>query len=109
VLSVTETIRSGVPQRGMDYAGMPAEARDAFYRGTFTECIAAGRQLAASEDFSACRSLIDIGGGSGEAYPVDSGPARCSVRSWAGLKLRRFGARNGGARTHAGGVPARIS
>jgi 2-hydroxy-4-(methylsulfanyl)butanoate S-methyltransferase len=40
VLSVTGTIRSGAPQREMDYAGMRAEARDAFYRGTFTECIA---------------------------------------------------------------------
>ena len=76
VLSVVETIRRGVPQRGIDYAGMPAEARDAFYRGTFTECRAAGSYLAASEDLSACRSLVDIGGGSGglaiamaEAWP----------------------------------------
>jgi hypothetical protein len=44
-----------------------------------------------------------------EAYPVDSGSTRCSVCSWAGLKLRWFGARNGGARAQAGGVPARIS
>jgi hypothetical protein len=80
VLSVTETIRSGVPQRGMDYAGMPAEARDAFYRGTFTECLAAGRQLAASEDFLGCRNLIDIGGGSG-------GLAIAMAERWANLSV----------------------
>jgi hypothetical protein len=80
VLGVTETIRSGVPQRGMDYAGMPAEARDAFYRGTFTECLAAGWQLAASEDFSACRTLIDIGGGSG-------GVAIAMAERWPNLSV----------------------
>jgi hypothetical protein len=33
VLSVAETIRAGAPQRGMDYASMPADARESFYRG----------------------------------------------------------------------------
>jgi hypothetical protein len=65
VLSVAETIRAGVPRRGMDYASMPADARESFYRGTFTECLAAGRVLARSRDFSEFRSLIDVGGGSG--------------------------------------------
>jgi O-methyltransferase domain len=49
----------------MDYASMPADARESFYRGTFTECLAAGRVLARSRDFSEFRSLIDVGGGSG--------------------------------------------
>ena len=53
VLCVAETIRAGVPQRGMDYASMPADARESFYRGTFTECLAAGRVLAKiAQDFS---------------------------------------------------------
>jgi 3-hydroxy-5-methyl-1-naphthoate 3-O-methyltransferase len=80
VLSVTPTVRSGVPRRAMDYAGMPAEAREAFYRGTFTECLAAGRQLAASEDFSGCRTLIDIGGGSG-------GLAIAMAEHWTNLSV----------------------
>jgi hypothetical protein len=76
VLCVAETIRTGVPQRGMDYAGMPTDVRESFYRGTFTECLAAGRELARSQDLSGVRSLLDIGGGSGglaiamaEAWP----------------------------------------
>src|SRR5215471_15575930 len=76
VLSVAETIRTGVPQRGMDYASMPTDVRESFYQGTFTECLAAGRELAKSRDFSAFQSLVDIGGGSGgfaiamaEAWP----------------------------------------
>src|SRR5262249_8659316 len=76
VLCVAETIRSGASQRVMDYASMPADARESFYRGTFTECLAAGRELAKSRDFSGFRSLVDVGGGSGglaiamaEAWP----------------------------------------
>jgi hypothetical protein len=75
-LCVAETIRTGVPQRGMDYARMPTDVRESFYRGTFTECLAAGRELAKSQDFSGFRSLVDVGGGSGglviamaEAWP----------------------------------------
>src|SRR5262249_57023273 len=60
-----ETVPAGVPQRGMDYGSMPADARESFYRGTFTECLAAGRVLARSRDFSNFRSLVDVGGGSG--------------------------------------------
>jgi len=76
VLSVVETIRTGVPQRGMDYAALPNDVRESFYRGTFTECLAAGRELARSQNFSGIRSLVDVGGGSGglaiamaEAWP----------------------------------------
>jgi SAM-dependent methyltransferase len=76
VLGVAETIRAGVPQRGMDYASMSADVRESFYRGTFTECLAAGRVLARSRDFADFHSLVDVGGGSGglaiamaEAWP----------------------------------------
>ncbi len=37
MLRVAETIRTGTPQRGMDYGAMSNEHREAFYRGTFTE------------------------------------------------------------------------
>jgi hypothetical protein len=76
MLRVADTIRTGKPQRGMDYAAMSSELRESFYRGTFTECLAAGRELAARLDFSKHRRLVDIGGGSGgisvamaEAWP----------------------------------------
>src|SRR5215831_14002680 len=80
VLCVAETIRSGAPQRGMDYASMPADARESFYRGTFTECLAAGRVLAKSRDFSNFRSLVDVGGGSG-------GLAIAMAETWPNLTI----------------------
>jgi hypothetical protein len=80
VLSVAETIRSGVPQRGVDYASMPNDARESFYRGTFTECLAAGRELAKTEDFSGFRSLVDVGGGSG-------GLAIAMAEAWPNLSI----------------------
>jgi predicted O-methyltransferase YrrM len=76
MLRVGDTIRTGTPQRGMDYAAMSSELRESFYRGTFTECLSAGRELATRLDFSKYRRLVDVGGGSGglsvamaEAWP----------------------------------------
>jgi predicted O-methyltransferase YrrM len=76
VLRVAESIRAGVPQRGMDYASMASDVRESFYRGTFSECRAAGQELAKLWDFSGFESLVDVGGGSGglsiamaEAWP----------------------------------------
>ncbi len=76
MLRVAETIRTGTPQRGIDYAVMSSELRESFYRGTFTECLAAGRELATRLDFSKFHRLMDVGGGSGgvsvamaEAWP----------------------------------------
>jgi hypothetical protein len=65
VLRVGDAVRTGTPHRPMDYAGMSSELREAFYRGTFTECLAAGRELGARLDLSRCRHLVDVGGGSG--------------------------------------------
>jgi hypothetical protein len=65
VLRAGDTVRTGTPHRPMDYAGMSSELREAFYRGTFTECLAAGRELGARLDLSRCRHLVDVGGGSG--------------------------------------------
>jgi len=76
MLRIGDTIRTGKPQRGMDNAAMSSELRESFYRGTFTECLAAGRELSARLDFSKYRRLVDVGGGSGglsvaiaEAWP----------------------------------------
>jgi O-methyltransferase domain/Dimerisation domain len=76
MLRVGDTIRTGTPQRGMDYAAMSSELRESFYRGTFTECLAAGRELSTRIDYSKYRRLVDVGGGSGglsvamaEAWP----------------------------------------
>jgi hypothetical protein len=80
VLCVAETIRAGVPARGMDYARMPADVRESFYRGTFTECLAAGRVLARSCDYSGFRSLVDVGGGSG-------GLAIAMAEAWPNLTI----------------------
>jgi ubiquinone/menaquinone biosynthesis C-methylase UbiE len=80
VLSVAETIRTGVPQRGMDYAAMATDVRESFYRGTFTECLAAGQELAKSQDFSGFHSLVDVGGGSG-------GLAIALAEAWPNLSI----------------------
>ena len=79
-LSVAETIRAGVPQRGMDYANMPTDLRESFYQGTFTESLAAGRELAKSRDFSDFRNLVDVGGGSG-------GLAIAMAEAWPNLSI----------------------
>jgi ubiquinone/menaquinone biosynthesis C-methylase UbiE len=80
VLRVAETIRTGVPQRGMNYADMSSDVRESFYRGTFTECLAAGRELAKSQDFSRFRKLVDVGGGSG-------GIAIAMAEAWPNLSI----------------------
>ena len=76
MLQAAESIRTGTPQGRRDYAGMASDERESFYRGTYTEALAAGRDLAARQDFSRHRRLVDAGGGSGglaiamaEAWP----------------------------------------
>ena len=80
MLRVGDTVRTGRPQRGMDYAAMSSELRESFYRGTFSECIAAGRELAARLDFSKYRRLVDVGGGSG-------GLSVAMAKAWPHLKI----------------------
>ena len=50
-----------------------------------------------------------IVGTSKRLIPFTQVPLDVVSDGWARLKPRRFGARSGGARAHAGGVPARIS
>ena len=70
----------GKPRRGMDYAAMSSELRESFYRGTFTECLAAGRELSARPDFSKCHRLVVVGGGSG-------GLSVAMAEAWSHLEI----------------------
>jgi len=80
MFQVSETMRTGKPQGRMDYAEMPSDAREAFYRGTYTEALAAGRDLASRQDFSRQARLIDVGGGSG-------GLAIALAQAWPHLEI----------------------
>lgn len=64
-LQTAATIRAGSPQAKQDYAAMPQERLTATYRGIHAEAVASARALMAQHDFSAYRSLADVGGGSG--------------------------------------------
>ena len=65
MLQVAETIRTGVPQGNLANSRMPEDERESYYRGTYDEAYAAGRELAETLDLSDCRRLVDVGGGSG--------------------------------------------
>jgi SAM-dependent methyltransferase len=65
MLQAAESIRTGTPQGRWAYASMSSDERDVYYLGLHTETLAAGRDLAARQDFSRFRRLVDVGGGSG--------------------------------------------
>jgi len=64
-LRTAETIQLGRAAARHDYARMSPEELLAFYRGLHANAMATGRLLAQRYDWSACRSLLDVGGGSG--------------------------------------------
>lgn len=64
-LHTAESIRTGVPQAKVDYATMPPDQLEAWYRGLHAEAVAAARTLTAQQDVSSTRHLLDVGGGSG--------------------------------------------
>jgi ubiquinone/menaquinone biosynthesis C-methylase UbiE len=64
-LHTAESIRTGVPQAKVDYAAMPPDQLEAWYRGMHAEAVAAARTLLAQHDVSSARHLLDVGGGSG--------------------------------------------
>src|SRR6266508_2541070 len=64
-LHTAETIRTGVPQAKVDYAAMPLDQLEPWYRGFHAEAVAAARTLMARHDVSSARHLVDVGGGSG--------------------------------------------
>src|SRR5207302_6294899 len=64
-LRTAETIQTGKPAaRHDDEHRSPAELLT-FYRGLHVNAMATGRLLAERYDWSGCRSLLDVGGGSG--------------------------------------------
>jgi ubiquinone/menaquinone biosynthesis C-methylase UbiE len=64
-LHTAASIRTGVPQAKVDYAAMPPDQLEAWYRGMHAEAVAAARTLLAQQDVSSARHLLDVGGGSG--------------------------------------------
>jgi hypothetical protein len=76
LLHTAASIRTGLPQCKRDFATMSPDVQLPFFRGLHPGTVAAGRDLASRYDFSASRTLADVGGGSGgmalaltDAYP----------------------------------------
>jgi SAM-dependent methyltransferase len=64
-LKTADSIRLDQPQAEHSFADMPTGQLNAFLRGLHDDALATGRYLAARFDFSYCRRLLDVGGGSG--------------------------------------------
>lgn len=64
-LRTAESIRAGAPQTKLDFTGASAAELDTFYRSNHAQALRRGRELVATYDLSAHRSLLDVGGGSG--------------------------------------------
>jgi predicted O-methyltransferase YrrM len=62
-LQIGESIRTGKPQAEHDYANMREDELEEFMDGMYSlEC---GTWFARNYDFSSCRRVVDVGGGSG--------------------------------------------
>ena len=75
-LKTAESIRTGIPQAKLDFSEDSEEQLESFLRSIQSRAMDAGRELADRWDFSSCRTMADIGGGSGgiaiavtEKYP----------------------------------------
>ena len=64
-LKTAESIRTGLPQAKYDFSGKSEDELEWLFRGTHPIAVRAGRELVARYDFSSCRTLLDVGGGSG--------------------------------------------
>ena len=64
-LKTAESIRAGAAQAKLDFHDMTPEQEEALYRGGHAPTLADGRMLPTRYDFTAYRSLMDLGGGSG--------------------------------------------
>lgn len=60
-----ESIRTGMPQSPYDYQTMPDEELEEFLRGMYASTYPLGAVLAQNHDIASCRSILDVGGGSG--------------------------------------------
>ena len=65
VLQTGKTIRSGQAQATHDFSAMSSEELTAFFRGLHPKALADGKKFADDCDLSSCRTLLDVGGGSG--------------------------------------------
>src|SRR4030095_13478795 len=61
VLRTAVSLRAGVSEAPRVYAEMSAEQRDGYYLGLHTEALAAGRALAARQEFARYRRVVDVG------------------------------------------------
>ncbi|MDA0768700.1 MAG: methyltransferase [Chloroflexi bacterium] len=64
-LDTAESIRTGIPQARLDFSGGSEEKLERFLRAIQPQTITSGQELADKWDFSSCRKLADVGGGSG--------------------------------------------
>ena len=64
-MRTADSIRMGEPQAKHDFNTMTEAELDAFFGGLHPNAVAAGREFATAHDFSACRTVADVGGGSG--------------------------------------------
>lgn len=64
-LRTSESIRAGAAQAKLNFHDMNPEQKESLHRGLHPAALAAGRMLPTRYDFSAYRSLLDLGGGSG--------------------------------------------
>ena len=64
-LKTSESIRAGAAQAKLDFHDMTTGQEESLYRGGHATTLADGRMLPTRYDFSAYRSLLDLGGGSG--------------------------------------------
>ncbi len=64
-LGAADSIRTGQPQARHDVAALPAAALEAFVEGLHPDALETGRELALRPEWTGCRTLLDVGGGSG--------------------------------------------
>jgi len=62
-LHIAESIRTGKPQAAHDYAHMPEDELEEFMDGMYS--LDGGTWFARNYDFSPCRRVVGVGGGSG--------------------------------------------
>ena len=72
IFNTAESIRTGLPQTKLDFSEASEEELERFLRAVQPETMAGAYELVDRYDFSSCRTLADIGGGSGAVAMVIS-------------------------------------
>jgi len=65
VLSTADSVATGVAQAKLDYTSMLPDELEAHFESFYRQSLAAGEALASRYDFTECRQLLDVGGGTG--------------------------------------------